>query len=277
MEKFEDYQCELKRSSSSSNPPSKEHSYIPCHYQNYGDGTKDLILYFHGNAEDIGNSSTFTRRLAMELKTQILAVEYPGYGVYEGTTNAKIINEDAEIVFDFLTHEVGMDPKNIIIFGRSIGSGPATHLAANRNPGALVLMSAYMSIRSVIRDIVGQFLSGLFAERFSNIEEIEKAECPCFFIHGKKDKVIPWEHSKSLFERCKSPAKLNLSETMSHNTFKMASDITNPLRQFLEQHGFNQYKGPLKFPDYVMRVPLKKYKPRNRDFASKIIENIVSD
>jgi pimeloyl-ACP methyl ester carboxylesterase len=113
---------------------------IPCLYHEYIETSNNFILYFHGNAEDIGYAAEFTKRLSTGLKANVLAVEYPGYGIYEGETSAETIIEDAEIVFDFLTQELGIKSENIFVFGRSIGSGPATHLAANRNPGMLILI-----------------------------------------------------------------------------------------------------------------------------------------
>lgn len=277
MDKYEDFYLTSRDLNKPENVTKQNHVSIPCHYQSFEEGNKNLILYFHGNAEDIGYASSFTRKIGLGLKADVLSVEYPGYGVYEGESNAKTILEDAEIVFDFLTAEVGINPENIIVFGRSIGSGPATHLAANRKPGALILMSPYTSIKAVVRDIAGQILSSFVAERFSNIEEIEKAECPCFFIHGKKDKIIPWEHSRALFIKCKSVAGINLSESMTHNTFKMTNDIVNPTKKFLKQLGIKGQKGKIEFPDYVLKVPLKEYKAKTRDFASKLIDNIVCD
>ena len=55
---------------------------------------------------------------------------YPGYGAYQGKPCAQSILNDSEKVIDFLTETIGFELKNIFLFGRSIGSGPATHLAA---------------------------------------------------------------------------------------------------------------------------------------------------
>jgi fermentation-respiration switch protein FrsA (DUF1100 family) len=236
-------------------------------YHPYFEGSKHFVLYFHGNAEDIGYASEFTRRLSTGLRMNVISVEYPGYGAYEGEANSKVILEDAEIVFDFLTHEVGINPENIFVFGRSIGSGPATHLAANRNPGMLILMSPYTSIRAVVKDIAGSWASYCVAERFKNLEEIEKAECPCFFIHGKQDKLIPHEHTQKLFERCKAVAGLNMSETMTHNDFSLSGDIVRPLKKFFKQIELKQepaFETP--FPEYIKRIPSSKI-PRKKKKA----------
>lgn len=64
------------------------------------------------------------------LKVHILAIEFPGYGIYPGKPNAENIMEDSLTVWNFLINEIGLTNKDIILFGRSLGSGPATELAA---------------------------------------------------------------------------------------------------------------------------------------------------
>jgi hypothetical protein len=64
-----------------------------------------------------------------------------------------------------------------------MGSGPATYLAASYNPGALILMSPYTSIKNVVRNKVG-WLSFLVAEHFDNITMMPKVTCPTFIVHG---------------------------------------------------------------------------------------------
>jgi fermentation-respiration switch protein FrsA (DUF1100 family) len=62
-------------------------------------------------------------------------------------------------------------------------------------------MSAYTSIKGIISDFfftAGKFASWLLKERFNNIEYIENVKCPALFIHGKADKLISYQHSKTL-------------------------------------------------------------------------------
>ena len=62
------------------------------------------------------------------------------------------ILDDSLYFYDYVNKVLGIDEENIIIFGRSIGTGPATHVASKRNPGCLILMSAFKSIRSIAQD-----------------------------------------------------------------------------------------------------------------------------
>ena len=100
-------------------------------------------------------------------------------------------------VYDYLIKKVGFEEKNIMLLGRSIGSGPASYLASQRNPGALIMMSSFTSLRSVVNDHVGS-LDKILKERFNNHENIKNVKCPSFFIHGLQDKLISYQHSQKL-------------------------------------------------------------------------------
>ena len=102
-----------------------------------------------------------------------MAMEYPGYGLYYGSTNADKLLDDALCVYDHMINELDVAETDIIVFGRSIGSSPACYVAKHRNPAALILMSPFKSIRETARDLVGWFLSLAIAERFRNIDVIK--------------------------------------------------------------------------------------------------------
>lgn len=77
---------------------------------------------------------------------------YEAYNEHVFESNEENILDDSVYIFDFLSKVLGIDKENMIVFGRSMGSGPATHLASVRNPAALVLMSSFKSIRSIAED-----------------------------------------------------------------------------------------------------------------------------
>ena len=94
----------------------------------------------------------------------MVAIEYPGYSIYFGEKSHKTIERDSLIVFDYFVHILGVNPTDIIICGRSIGSGPATYLSANRSPGATILISPFTSIKQTAKSLVG-LLNVLVADR----------------------------------------------------------------------------------------------------------------
>jgi len=183
------------------------------------------------------------------MRMHILAVEYPGYGLYKTShPDENKIKEDADIIFDYLTKFIGINPSDIILFGRSMGSGPATYLASKNKAFSLLLMSPYTSIKDVSRSLLGKFsflLTPIVYERFRNIDMMKDAQCPVFFLHGLKDKLIPHSHSMDLNQACPSISYMHLPPNMDHNEFDFIDDLVNPFKEFIRRLG-DQNKGSKK-------------------------------
>lgn len=178
------------------------------------------MLFFHGNAEDIGIARRTLIGLKSALKISILAVEYCGYGLFQGEKDADKVLHDCLSVFDYLTCVMGVAHEDILLFGRSIGSSPSCFIAQERpNVGALILMSPFKSLREIARDHVGKLLSYLLAERYRNIDLITRVRCPALIIHGQKDMTIDVNHAQALQDNCGSLCKLVIREEMDHNIF----------------------------------------------------------
>ena len=119
------------------------------------------------------------------IDAHVIAVEYPGYGVYEGSPNEEDILRDAKRVIEFILKVLRYSINDVIVLGRSIGTGPAWYLASKHNLAALALISPYTSIRGIVRNMFGNFSQYFIKERFSNIELMDKITCPTFILHGK--------------------------------------------------------------------------------------------
>ena len=76
------------------------------------------------------------------------------------------------MVYDYLTEYMNLKESNIVVMGKSLGTGPATHIAAHRNPRALILVTPFISIRECVIDIIGSFCKYLMTDKFRNIDKI---------------------------------------------------------------------------------------------------------
>jgi pimeloyl-ACP methyl ester carboxylesterase len=198
-----------------------------------------LVLFYHGNGEDIGGSykwlSILVQLLAQNgIYISVLIVEYPGYGLCFGKPNEAGVLQNAESAYYFARAELQWPVENLWLWGVSIGTGPATFLAARYEAGALILMAAYESIRDVVKHLLGTAASYLISNRFQNNKEIESVTCPTMLIHGKKDQLIPHQQSEKLFELCKSNIKkLVLPEDVTHSNFALDQHVAIPLIEFI--------------------------------------------
>lgn len=224
---------------------------VPCLFFPYDEGSNKILLYFHGNAEDIGLTYSFLTMLSFELKIHILAIEYPGYGLYPGCPCAETIAADALLVYDFLTQNLGWPEEDIIVMGRSMGSGPAHILASRRKPAALMLMAAYSSIRTVAKDMVGSVLQYLVKDSFRNIDEISKVKCPILIVHGENDEIVPASHAISLMHASTAPCTVMIKPKMTHNKFDVIVDLLQPIEKFMKDHNLE----PKIMNDVVPKFP----------------------
>ena len=213
-----------------------KNNYIPCLFLHDDDQiSKNFIIYFHGNAEDMFLARGIAHYLYEVIKMNVIIVEYPGYSIYKGESNSEIILENTGIVYDFIKNKFNLEDKNMFVFGRSIGTSPAIYLSSIRKPNALFLVSAFTSIRSVANNVVGP-LRYLLKERFISKDYIKNVICPILFIHGRSDPLIPYKETVELKELCTSYSEIVLPEYMTHNDFDLDNDIMEPISQFIKKN-----------------------------------------
>ena len=144
----------------------------------------------------------------------MIAPEYPGYSIYQSKDkDADQVLNDSERVYEFLVKEMLIPRERIIIVGRSIGSGPAIHLASKVKVGSLIVISPFLSLKNATRDLLGFFghvAKHFVKDRFQNIDKIGQVRSPVLLIHGRQDDIVPISHSQTLFgilNSCQSLAK----------------------------------------------------------------------
>lgn len=128
--------------------------------------------------------------------------------------------------------------RDIMVSGRSIGSGPACHLAANFDPLCLILISPIKSVNHIARKICGRLTDFLIEERFNNIEVVKTVKCPTAILHGINDEIVDSEDSVDLLMKgfISSKTHLFLREKMRHNKFDYEHDLLRPLQYFFYFH-----------------------------------------
>ena len=246
-------------------PPEKLSKYgcykgpcIPCLFLPSPRPSSKILIYFHGNAEDMSAAIDWLLCISKFLSIHVLAMEYRGYGVYPGEPSAENVMEDADTVYRYVSSVFNMQSSDILIFGRSIGSGPACYLASKYNPSMLILMSAFTSLRAVAKRYVGPLLQYLVAERFNNKKLITKVKSPIFLLHGRLDDVVPVEQAVELSKEIKGSYKLKLSATMDHNTINFCEDFMKPLKDYYQKE-LNMSTKPTEGRSGILVFPLRAF------------------
>ncbi|CAN8073982.1 unnamed protein product [Agarophyton chilense] len=200
---------------------------IPCAFIRHP-RSQYVVIYAHTNAEDLGDSIVHAHMISRTLNVDVVAFEYSGYGLSERPTrklfqhnapragqrvvpslsererkraepSEKAICADIMAVHTFLTDTCAVAPDNILVFGRSIGSGPAVYCAINRPIRGLVLIAP---IASAVRVPLKRLNITLpFIDTFPNIDRAAKIQCPVLVVHGDIDDIVPKLHGEKLFRK----------------------------------------------------------------------------
>ena len=169
---------------------------------------RGVVLFFHGNA---GNMSHRLDSLQIfhELGLAVLIIDYRGYGNSEGTPSEQGTYLDAQAAWDHLVKQRGVQSRDVVIFGRSLGAAIAANLAAKHTPGALILESGFTSVPNIAADLY-PLLPARLMTRFSYDTEgfLDSIHCPVLIVHSRDDELIPFEHGLRLYATAREPKRL---------------------------------------------------------------------
>lgn len=158
---------------------------------------RGLLIYFGGNAEEV-SGYLLDNTLTLP-QWAILSLNYRGYGASQGKPSEKSLLEDALSIYDWAIQQADIDPKQIVVMGRSLGSGVAVYLAAHRPIAAVILTSPYDSIRSVAQSIYPYVpIALLLKHPFDSLSLAAKIQAPMLMLLAEQDTIIPQPHSKRL-------------------------------------------------------------------------------
>ena len=182
---------------------------------------KKAIIRCHGNAEDAMGTLWALVELAKAGYT-VASVDYPGYGLSNGSPDEEGCYRNVHRLYDWLVETRGFNPKDIIVDGFSIGTGPATELAATRPCGGLILEAPFLSAPRVVTRV-----RILPVDPFPNLKRIGAVKCRVLMIHGTGDRVIPYSQGQALFKLANEPKRFVTVEDGDHNTLVVDMGFDN--------------------------------------------------
>jgi pimeloyl-ACP methyl ester carboxylesterase len=160
------------------------------------------IVYFHGNAGSLAGWGAVGAELSQSTGFNVWMLDYPGYGKSKGgLASEHRLHQAARSLYDAAVQQENGDEKRVVLFGRSIGTGLAVRLAAERNPGRLILESPYDSLVSVARDLFPWVPGFLVRYPLRSDLDAPKTHCPTLILHGTEDEVIPFRQGQRLAAR----------------------------------------------------------------------------
>ena len=195
-----------------------------------------LVIYFGGNAEEV---SWMLESVGDPLRGATpgigwLLVDYRGYGASGGDPSETALFIDALAWFDRAEKFPDVDPRRVIAFGRSLGSGVAVHLAAQRPLAGVVLVTPYDSMAAVAKHHYPWLpVDSLLKHRFDSLALAPRLDAPLLMLIAEHDQVIPPEHAERLYEAWGGPKTKLILRGATHNSTDGDPDFWPSIDRFL--------------------------------------------
>ena len=195
-------------------------------------GKQRLLLYYGGNAEEV---SHLAREFAQLGDYSTLLLNYRGYGLSSGAPGEQALFGDALWVYDQLHHILGYRPRQVILVGRSLGSGVAMHVASQRNVDGVALVTPFDSLRAVAAVHYPWLpVSLLLRHPFDSLDAAPGVTAPVQFLLAESDSVVPPDHSERLAAALPARPRVDTLRGTAHDTVMTGPAFWSALRGFLD-------------------------------------------
>jgi alpha-beta hydrolase superfamily lysophospholipase len=173
------------------------------HFQK--DNSKGLILYFHGNAGNLQRWGELTEFFVAK-GYNVIVMDYRGYGKSTGIKTMKLLYKDAHLWYDFAKEQYSED--EIIVYGRSLGTGIATYIASKNDPEKVILETPFYSLTEIAKNRFPILpVEALLHYPFPSYRYVNDISCPITIYHGDDDEVIDISYGKKLFDSINNDEK----------------------------------------------------------------------
>lgn len=168
--------------------------------------SQGVIIYFHGNKGNLTRWGDVVSPMTA-YGYDVLVMDYRGFGKSTGKRNQSNLLADAELFYNWCKERYEED--QIILYGRSLGTGLASYLAGKNEPQQLILETPYYSLAKAAQRFYPIYPSKLALRyNFRSFKYLRDAKCPISIFHGTEDSVVPYEQGMELAESL-LPKKVN--------------------------------------------------------------------
>ena len=189
------------------------------------------ILFFHGNAGSLENR-TYKLNHFKDLNVNFLIIAWRGFSGNKGNPNEMGLYEDAESAIKWLKMK-GVNEKNIILYGESLGTGVAVQVAQNQNYAGVILESPFTSMVNMGKKYYPFFpVSFLLKDKFESYKKINNIFVPVLIMHGKVDKIVPYDMGKKMYELANEP-KFFYSQEYGDHMIEYDEKLLSALKKFI--------------------------------------------
>ena len=192
--------------------------------------TKGVVLYFHGNKKNISWYAKYSPYFT-KYGYEVWLIDYPGFGKSTGKFTEQTLYDWANYMYNFA--RTRFSPDSIIIYGKSMGTGIATHLASIQPCKKLILETPYYDYPSVIRHYIPIYpIEWMIHYKIPTHDYIEKVTAPITIFQGTDDWLVTYNNAIRLKPFFKTGDEFVTIDGGSHNDlydFKETIEKLDPL------------------------------------------------
>ncbi len=176
---------------------------------------KKTILFFHGNAGEL-HARVYKLNKFSEMNLNFLIISWRGFSGNNGKPTEKGLYQDANKAVEWLQQK-GINKKDIILYGESLGTGIAVELGSKDKYGGIILESPYTSMVDMGKRFYPFLpISLLQRDRYNSQKKIKKIKSPILVLHGKADTLVPFYMGKKIYEMANDPKYFYFPEFDNH-------------------------------------------------------------
>ena len=162
------------------------------------------LVYFHGNAGSLENRIHKLNHF-QNMNINFLIIAWRGFNGNKGKPSERGLYLDGKSTIDWLIKK-GVNEENIILYGESLGTGVATHLAQNKNYAGVILETPFTSMIDAAKNFYPYIpINLLLKDKFENFKKVKNINTPILVMHGEVDQIVPFSMGKKIYEIANNP------------------------------------------------------------------------
>lgn len=208
----------------------------------YSSAPRSMMIYFHANACDIGMAAPEAEWITHHTGMEVLIPEYPGYGLLDAyRPSIRGINRAARAALRYVMRDLRIPPSRIVIFGRSLGTGPACCMVRESHQmglpvGSVILAAPYLKLTTLVAQHTHEMAANLLDDDWDNQSVLESCgDVSVLIIHGRSDRIVPFVHGRALYACASSNRKIGFfPDWLSHNNCQ-SHEVFDCMKHFLQK------------------------------------------
>jgi len=189
------------------------------------------LIFFHGNAGSLENRIHKLNHFR-DMNINFLIIAWRGFSGNNGNPSEQGLYEDGKSAIDWLIKK-GISEKNLILYGESLGTGVAIHLAQNKNFAGVILETPFTSMIDAAKKFYPYIpVKLLLKDKFENYKKIKNINSPILIMHGEVDQLVPFSMGKKIYEIANEP-KYSYFTKYDNHMMEYDENLVLALKSFL--------------------------------------------